>query len=152
MLYGRIYGLPRWRVKSPFEDLERMRRQINQLLEGFSELSPQFTTDAGVYPAVNLTENRENFFIRAELPGVRSENLDIQATATSISIAGERKIPTEKGVKYHRREREPGSFSRMIGLPAEIDPDHVKASMANGILTIQVPKAEKARPKQITVN
>lgn len=152
MLYGRIYGLPRWRVKSPFEDLERMRRQMNQLLEGFSGLSPKFTKDAGVYPAVNLTENRENFFLRAELPGVRSDDLDIQATATTISIAGERKIPAEESVKYHRREREAGSFSRIIGLPTEIDPERVKASMTNGILTIQVPKAEKAKPKQITVN
>ncbi|MBW1993309.1 MAG: Hsp20/alpha crystallin family protein, partial [Deltaproteobacteria bacterium] len=69
-----------------------------------------------------------------------------------LSISGERKIPAEgDNVRYHRREREAGSFSRIIGLPGEVDPDKVEAKLKDGILTVIVPKAEKAKPKQIPI-
>lgn len=152
MIYGRMYGLPRWRLKNPFEELDRMRRQMDQLFEGLSGSRLRATTRSGVFPAINLTENKNNFYIRAELPGVKSEDLDIQATGSSVSIAGERRIPTENdGARYHRREREAGRFARIVELPSEIDADHVEANLSNGMLTVAVPKAEKAKPKQITV-
>ena len=73
--------------------------------------------------------------------------------ANNLAISGERKIATEEGgARYHRREREAGTFSRMIGLPGEVDTDKVDAKLENGILTIAVPKAEIAKPKQISVN
>jgi HSP20 family protein len=78
--------------------------------------------------------------------------LDIQATGNTISLAGERKITgAEENARYHRREREAGKFSRVISLPDDIDADQVKANMTDGILTIVVPKAEKAKPRQISV-
>jgi HSP20 family protein len=111
-----------------------------------------FGRRAGVFPLVNLTEDKHNYYVRAELPGVKSEDLDIQATGMTVSLAGERKIPAENnGAKYHRRERDSGKFSRMISLSTEIDPDKVEASLVNGIMTITLPKSEKAKPKQITV-
>jgi HSP20 family protein len=83
---------------------------------------------------------------------VKGDELDIQVTANNIAISGERKIDTEKeGARYHRREREAGKFSRMIGLPGDINSDKVDAKLENGILTIVVSKAEAAKPKQITV-
>jgi HSP20 family protein len=107
---------------------------------------------AGVFPLVNLTESKDAYFIRAELPGVVAGDLDIQATATSISITGERKIASEnKDARWHRREREAGKFSRMITMPGEIDPNKVDASLVNGLLTVVVPKAEIAKPRQIAV-
>ncbi len=152
MIYGRMYGLPRWRFKSPFEELDRMRRQMDQLFEDLSGTRLRTLTRSGVFPAINLTEDKNNFYIRAELPGVQSEDLDIEATATAVAITGERKIPAaEEGARYHRREREAGRFSRIINLPSEINADQVKASLSNGILTVVVPKAEKAKPRQITV-
>jgi HSP20 family protein len=99
-----------------------------------------------------LTESKDRFTIRAELPGVGSEELDIQATANTLSLGGERKIPAEDSeAKYHRRERESGRFSRVISLPGEINPDKVEASLVNGILTIVVSKAEASKPRQISV-
>ncbi len=152
MIYGRMYGLPRWRFKSPFEELDRMRRQMDQLFEDLSGTRLRTLTRSGVFPAVNLTEDKNNFYIRAELPGVQSEGLDIEATAGGVAITGERKIPAaEEGARYHRREREAGRFSRIINLPSEINADQVEASLSNGILTVVVPKAEKAKPRQITV-
>jgi len=107
---------------------------------------------AGVFPLTNVTEDNENYYVRAELPGIKSDELDIQVTADGISISGERKISAEgNGVKYHRREREAGKFSRLINLPGEVDVNKVEASMENGILKVTIPKSEAAKPRQITV-
>jgi HSP20 family protein len=107
---------------------------------------------AGVFPLINVTEDKENYYVRAELPGIKSDELDIQVTKDGISISGERKIPVEgNGVKYHRREREAGKFSRLINLPGEVDVNKVEASRENGVLKVIIPKTEVAKPRQITV-
>ena len=104
-------------------------------------------------PPLNFSEDKDNYYIRAELPGVKADDLDIQVTGNNLAISGERKIAAaEEDAKYHRREREAGTFSRMIGLPGEVDTDKVEAKLENGILTVLVSKAEVAKPKQITVN
>ncbi len=149
MFYRRIFDHP-WRFRNLSEDLERMRQFMDRWADQYG--TDFSTRQAGVFPLVNLTENKDHFFLRAELPGIEKEDLDIQATASSVSISGERKIPAEEqGARYHRREREAGRFSRMITLGAEIQPDQVDANLKNGVLTITIPKAEIAKPKQITV-
>ena len=150
MIYRRLFDLPTWRVRSPFEDLIKMRQQMDRLFEDAK--SPYQRPLAGVFPLVNLTEDTNKYYIRAELPGIKADELDIQATGNNIAISGERKIAAEKeGSKYHRREREAGKFSRAIGLPGDIDTNKVEASLEDGILTVVVAKAEAAKPKQITV-
>jgi HSP20 family protein len=127
-----------------------MKRQMDRLMEGLA--GPYLRPYAGVFPLINLTETKDSFYVRAELPGVTAGDLDIQATSNSLSISGERKIPSEnKDARWHRREREAGKFSRMIAMPGEIDTNKVDASLVNGILTIAVPKAEVAKPRQIAV-
>ncbi len=151
MIYRRLLNVPRWRFGSPFDELHRMRQQLEQIVEHAAD--PHQGTTAGVFPLINLTEDKDNYFVRAELPGVKADDLDIQVTANNLAISGERKIATEEeGARYHRKEREEGSFSRMIGLPGDIDADRVNAKMENGVLTVAVPKAEAAKPKQITVS
>jgi HSP20 family protein len=150
MIYRRFLDVPTWRFRSPFEELHRMRQQLDRLFEDAA--TPQQAVGAGVFPLINLTEDKDRYFIRAELPGVKGDDIDIQVTANNLSISGERKIAAEEeGARFHRREREAGSFSRMIGLPGDIDPDKVDAKLENGILTVEVSKAEAAKPKQITV-
>lgn len=152
MFYRRLSDFPTLSLRSSFDELDRMRRQMERIFDDLTGSSFFMGTRAGVFPFTNLTEDRDNYYVRAELPGVRSEDLDIQATGNSISISGERKIEgEEENVKYHRQEREAGRFSRVIGLPGEIDPSRVTASLVNGILKITLPKAEAAKPKQITV-
>ena len=152
MIYRRMFGVPTWNVRSPFGELERMRQQMDSFLNRASE-GGMPSPHAGVFPSINLTEDKDHYYIRAELPGISSEELDIQATGNNLSIAGERKIETEKdNVRYHRKEREAGKFSRAISLPGDIDSDGVSASLTNGILKVSVPKAEKAKPKQISIN
>ena len=151
MIYRRFLNVPTWRLRSPFEELHRMRQQLDRMFED-GAVSHQ-ADSAGVFPLINLSEDKESYYVRAELPGVKGEELDIQVTANNLAISGERKIAAEEeGAKYHRREREAGTFSRMIGLPGDINSDKVDAKMENGVLTIVVAKAEAAKPKQISVN
>jgi HSP20 family protein len=143
-------GYPIWRSASPFEELARMRKDMDRLF-GTME-TPSRVLGAGVFPAINLTENADNYYVRAELPGIQAQDLDIQVTGRNISISGERKIPIEsENARYHRRERDAGKFSRALALPGEIDSDKVGAKFANGILTVTIPKAEAQKPRQITV-
>ena len=149
MIYRRFFNVPTWRFSNPLYELHRMRQQLEQMFDDTSQQS----VSAGVFPLINLTEDKDNYYVRAELPGVKGDELDIQVTANNLAISGERKIAEEgESARYHRREREAGSFSRMIGLPGDINADKVEAKLANGILTVRVAKAEAAKPKQITVN
>jgi HSP20 family protein len=151
MIYRRMYGVPSWNFRSPFQDLDRMKQLLDNVYGRETDL-PFPGVSAGVFPSVNLTEDKENYYIRAELPGIQKDDLDIEATGNNISISGERKIPSlEEGARYHRREREAGKFSRVVGLPGDVDTGKVSAALKNGILKLTVPKAEKAKPKQISI-
>ena len=128
-----------------------MRRQMDRLFEGLTGRLLSEPT-AGVFPLVNVTEANENYYVRAELPGVKAEDMDLSVTGTSLSISGERLIaPEDEKANYHRREREAGKFSRMINLPGQIDASRVEARCADGVLTVVLPKSEAAKPKQITI-
>ena len=152
MLYRTSFGVPAWRLRSPFGDLEGMRNQLGSLLDALSG-EPGAAIGAGVFPAVNITETQDNYFVRAELPGVKNDELQLDIKEKTLTIAGERKIEKEPGeAKYHRREREAGKFSRAVVLPGEVDTGNVDAKLAEGILTIRIAKSEKAKPRQITVN
>lgn len=150
MIY-RTFNFPKWRPRGAFGEFEDLRNQMNRFMSLFDD-GQAARRVSGVFPLVNITEDKDRYYIRAELPGIKGEEIDVQVTANNISISGERVIEKEdNGVKYHRREREAGSFSRAITLPGDINSDGVEAGMINGILTIAVPKAEAAKPRQITV-
>jgi HSP20 family protein len=150
MIYRRLLNVPTWRLRSPLDELHLMRQQMEQLFE--EARVPSQRSVAGVFPLINLTEDKDNYYVRAELPGVMAEALDIQATSQNIAISGERRIaPQGEGARYHRREREAGTFSRMIALPGEVNTEKVEAKLEDGILTVMVPKAEVTKPKQISV-
>jgi HSP20 family protein len=133
-----------------FDELDQMRRDMDRLFQG---LAGSFREPAaGVFPLTNVTEDDHNYYVRAELPGMPANEIDISVTGDAVSISGERKISSEKKeAKYHRREREAGKFNRMIGLPGPVDTEKVEATCTDGVLTIVIPKAEAAKPKQITV-
>lgn len=149
-----LLNLPGFSSTNPFAELDRMRRQMDTLSGMFYRGMPERRVmSAGVFPLLNLTENQDNYYIRAELPGMKAEDLGIQIVDKTLTISGERKIPGEgEKIRYHRRERDAGKFSRAIGLPGEIDNERIKAQMRDGLLTVTIPKAEAAKPKQIAVN
>lgn len=151
MVLRRFRPLLDWDIKSPFEELERMRQEMDRLFETITG-SLLGETYSGVYPLLNVTEDRDNFYVRAEVPGLKSNDIEISTTSDTLTISGERKaIAHEEDVKYHRQERETGKFSRVLTLPAQIDPDKVDATISNGILTVVLPKSEAVKPKQITI-
>ena len=151
MLLRRTTRWPAWNWTSPFDELDRMRRQMDVLSQGMSRGLWQEPA-AGVFPLMNVTEDKEKYYVRAELPGFKGDDLDISVTGDTLSIAGQRKIsPENEKATYHRREREAGRFSRIISLPGQLDTGKVEADCKDGILTVTLPKSEAAKPKQITV-
>lgn len=151
MITRRLFNFPIWNIDDQFGQMEQMKREMDRLFENYS--GRRFPgRRAGVFPLINLSEDKNNYYVRAELPGLDSEELDIQTTGETLSISGERKIPSEsEKANYHRRERKAGRFSRIISLPGDFDHGRVEASLIDGILTVTMPKSEKAKPRQIKV-
>ncbi len=152
MITRRNYNFPAMGWQNPFEEVERISRQLNWLTNAMFGVGGLPFSRPGVFPAVNITEDINKYYVRAELPGLKADEINLQVSGRNLLISGERRIQSEgKNAKYHRREREGGRFSRIIGLPGDINADSVEANMLNGVLTVAIAKSEAAKPKQITV-
>jgi HSP20 family protein len=132
-------------------ELEQLQRRMDRLFrETYGTEGRPWRV--GVYPPVNISEDRDHILVRAELPGVQAADLEITLQDNSLVLRGERKIPAEdKQVNYHRRERESGFFRRIVALPAQVRGDKVEASCKDGILTIKLAKPEEVKPRKIEV-
>ena len=136
---------------SPFSDFDQIRREMLRLLDTpAGDGAPE--PGAGVFPPMNITQDDDNFYVRAEIPGIKPAELSISALRNRVSISGKRELPREHDrVSYHRKERSEGAFNRAVTLPMEVDAERVDARYADGILTLTLPKAEQAKPRQIAV-
>lgn len=138
--------------ENPFADFDHLRREMLRVLDSVAGGDDAHGASAGVSPPINLGEDDSNFYIHAEVPGIKLADLSISALPNSVSISGKRETERENGkVSYHRRERADGAFSRTISLPTEIATDKVEARYADGILMLTLPKAEAAKARQIAV-
>ena len=136
---------------NPFADLDQMRREMMRLFDTFAG-SSFGEVGAGVFPPINITQDSDNFYVRAEIPGIEPDQLSISAVRNRVSIAGKREIKREgERASYHRRERPEGTFDRAVTLPTEVNADRVEARYVDGVLTLTLPKAEEAKPRQIAV-
>jgi len=136
---------------SPLADFDSVRREMLRL---FDSVAGDTSGDvgAGVFPPMNITQDNDNYYVRAEIPGIKPNELSISAVRNRLSLAGKREIQREHDrVSYHRKERSEGAFNRTVTLPTEIDADRVDAKYADGILTLTLPKAEETKPRQIKV-
>lgn len=135
---------------SPFDELHR---EINQLLESFNPLvnGGRSAGWLGTFPAVNVWEDGDALYAEAEIPGVRSEDLEMYAVGNELTLKGRRTAREDENIAYHRQERGTGEFTRVITLPVEVDANKVEASLSNGVLTVTMPKAAAARARKITV-
>lgn len=141
-------SLMRW---EPMTEIRRLQEDMDRLLESFMKPFSTFTWPvtevAG--PPVDVYEKDGNVVVKAELPGLKKEDIEITATEDSISLRGEFKREEEvKKEGFYRRERREGKFYRTIPMPAPIKPDQVKASFKDGILEITAPEVEEAKPKE----
>ena len=104
-------------------------------------------------PALDVREDKESFIIRAELPGLKREDIEVSLQDGALVISGERKFEkAEEGVEVHRQERYYGKFQRALTLPEPVAADKVKADYKDGVLTVTLPKTEEAKPKKIDVS
>ena len=140
-----------WRY--PFAEIQRLARQMDQMSSAMFERPEMRWLSSKVFPAVNITEDRDNYYVRAELPGIKTDDIRLEVTGKNLAISGERKIRSEGDrAKYHRKEREEGKFSRIISLPGEVNADSVHAKLVNGLLTVAIGKSETAKLRQIAIN
>ena len=148
----RFEGWPFEEGKGRFSELGRLRRELDRLLNGrVSEEGVE--RSAGVFPLLNVSHDQENYYVRSEVPGMSLNELDVSVTGRSLTVSGERKIPTEsQNVRYHRREREAGKFRRQLNLPTDVQAEKVQAKYRHGILMVVLPKAESAKPKKIEIH
>lgn len=107
---------------------------------------------ASAFPAFNVWANDEGASILSEIPGVKMEELEITTSGNTISIKGTRKEETGENQRHLRRERPEGEFNRTIELPFKIDAGRVEAKLANGVLRIELPRAENDKPRKIAIN
>ena len=150
MLVRRVWP-SRPTFETTFADFDSVRREMLRLLDTVSG-DTSGNVAAGVFPPMNITQDDDNYYLRAEVPGIKPDELSISAVRNRVSLGGKREIqPEHERVSYHRKERAEGSFNRTVTLPTEIDPERVDARYADGILTLTLPKAEEAKPRQITV-
>jgi len=104
-------------------------------------------------PVLDVREDADNFVIRAELPGLKREDITVSLQDGALVISGERKVEEkQEGVEIHRQERFYGKFQRALTLPEPVAADKVKAQYKDGVLTVTLPKTEEAKPKQIDVS
>lgn len=137
------------RRPSIWREMDQLQREMNRL---FAANERQGFFNAPGFPAINIWANEEGQFISAEMPGFSPEEINIDATADTLTISGSRKMD-ESGeeTRYHRNERGYGEFKRTVQLPFMIDTDSVKASFKNGVLAIHLQRAEADKPKKIAV-
>lgn len=136
-----------WPYSSVFEDLARLQEEAGSILSG-APLSRR----GGVFPAVDIYGDGESFLVRAEMPGIDRESLEVTAAGDQLAIKGERRIdPADSCSCYHRSEREAGRFRRVVTLPEKVDSSKVQASYKNGVLEVLLPRAEEAKARKISV-
>ena len=146
--------ITRW--NDPFRELESFRHQMNRLFnEGYSQVGAA-RGDEGVAaawaPPVDIAETAEALTFVVELPGFRTEDLTLRAENGVLTLEGERKFEKEtKQRSYHRVERAYGRFLRSFSLPSNVDTDRIQAALTDGVLTVELPKREEAKPKSIPI-
>lgn len=148
-------ALIRWRndLFNPFNDLDRLQDDINQLFNGTRGPAPQQGIfDRTISPAIDTVETKNEFVVMCDLPGVSGGDLDITVTKDVLTIKGEKKGEAKKEEsQYYRRESWSGSFQRTIALPTGIDSNKVEADFNSGVLEVKLPKREEVKPKQISI-
>jgi HSP20 family protein len=138
------FGLAGLERALPFEEL---RREVDRLLFDFE----RGNGEPAAPPALSVEDRGNALFLRAELPGMSEKDLELTVTGNSLTLKGERKVEPPAGHTTHRSERSSYQFARTFELGTKVDPEKVEAALTNGVLSVTLPKAADALPKQIQV-
>jgi HSP20 family protein len=140
-------------LSTAFDRLATLREEMDRLFDSpFGSFLRSPASLRSWSPPLDVYQDKDNFTIVVDLPGLKKENIDISLRGETLTISGERKAEEKKGEQGFRAERFYGSFQRTVKLPALVDPNKVKASYQEGILKVLLAKAEEAKPKQIAVS
>lgn len=143
-------NLTRW---DPFRDLVNVQERLNRLL---IDTPTRWTSDEGYgawVPPVDIFEQGDSLVIRAELPGVNKDDIDVRIENGVLMLHGERKPdPEVDAQRAYRMERSYGSFTRSFTLPTTVDPSKIAAKYKDGVLEVILPKAEEAKPKRVKID
>ena len=146
-------ALIRW---EPVAELNTIQNEMNRLFNTFFD-QPNAAGRTGAsrrwIPAMDLVESGDHYVLRADLPGMSEEDVNVQLEDNVLTISGERKSAHEQQQEgYYRLERASGSFSRSLTLPDGVDPESVQANFDRGVLEIRVPKPEQKKPRQVQIS
>lgn len=144
--------LPVKRKERDGSDLARLHRDMDDLFRGFFGDWDWPSWRAAGWPAIDIAENDDAYVVKAEVPGCKADDVDISVHGNTLTISGEKKEQESKeGKGYYHAERSFGRFQRELNLANDVDADKIQASCENGILTITLPKSERAKPVKIKV-
>lgn len=144
--------LIKWDRPDPLDSLTHIQREMSDLLDFLSSTPPKGTYINAEFPPIIVSTSGDNVIVRAEIPGIKVNDLDVQVVNDVLTIKGERKTSIEVSkMTYLRRERPYGTFARAIVLPERVDAEKVAASYKNGVLVITLPKAPESKPKQVII-
>jgi len=143
-----MFGYAGFRTPNIWSEMDRIARQLDRA----AGAARTARNDCCVFPPLNVYDDGESFVVRAEIPGVDPDKLEVHATADTLKLRGERaRTEPSQGASTHRRERDHGVFDRSLHLPQPVDPDKIRARYELGVLEVMLPKAEDARPRRIQV-
>ncbi|MBI4832053.1 MAG: Hsp20/alpha crystallin family protein [Candidatus Lindowbacteria bacterium] len=148
-------ALIRWRPRGELDPFRNLQDEINRLFDftvGKRPIERMGLFEGEWAPAIDVYEDANKVVVKAELPGMTDKDIDVNIMNGTLTIKGEKKKEEEKKEQsYYRLERSYGAFSRSVTLPTVVDAGKVTASFKNGVLEIELPKKEEAKPKQIKV-
>lgn len=139
----------------PYRELSTLQDRVNRIFSGGSPVRRDRDEEMSVgawIPPVDIVEEKERILLTAELPGFQEKDIEVQMEGGVLTLRGERKSETEsEGRTFHRMERSYGQFVRSFTLPNNVDRENIKAHFNNGLLQIELPKREEAKPRQIKI-
>lgn len=141
--------MTRW---DPFRELSTLQDRVNRVFSEQLSRGEAEGVDKTWAPVVDILETESDLIVRAELPGITREDIDVEVTPESLTIRGERKFDDQSKEKYLRVERAYGPFQRSFSIGVPVQADKVKAAYRDGVLEVIVPKAEEVKPKKIEIN
>lgn len=138
--------------RDPWREMLSLRSNMDRLFDNFLFDTPSEWQQNVWDLAMDVSENDDEYVVKASLPGINPEDLDITYTGNTLTVKGETRAEEEReGERYHLRERRFGTFQRTISLPSTVNQEAIEANYQDGVLTLRLPKAEEAKPKRISV-
>lgn len=136
---------------NPWSLFDDRFRWMDELVRAAAPLAREEFTPANVFPPVNIYDDGKAYVVRAEIPGLDRETLEVSVKGEDLTLKGERKAQEPKDASFHRRECVRGQFARVVTLPAPLEADQVAATYHDGVLEVVLPRQAAAQPRRINV-